>query len=532
MDRKGNVRGVSVGDARRVQPPENLPQPGGTGRLSGIRLILTGAPGTVLGREELGWLARQRLDAIAVLGINETGTAVSLEYAHLMPETPRRADEPPRAGLPGHFRSGTVDPFRGQPKEFDTFLAGLEREIFSSAEPELAREQAELARRPVKPGFRRHVTSAARERAFLVHVGPEPRLEAQEQMDELEALAVAAELEVAGRVVQRMPKVDPKTLIGSGRLESVAVECAERGASLLIFNQQISPRQVRNITDRVPLKVVDRTQLILDIFARRARSREGQLQVELAQLRYTLPRLSEKNTAMSRLVGGIGGRGPGETKLEINRRRSRERIHRLEQELARLTERRERLRQDRKRSGIPVVSLVGYTNSGKSTLFNALTSAGVLAADMLFATLDPTSRRMYLGPDQYCLLIDTVGFVTRLPPELVRAFRATLEELSDSSLLLHIQDAASSHRIEHQDGVETVLSELGLSAIPRLDVLNKIDLVPEDSPARRLWPPGSVNISAKERQGLDTLIEVIRKQLHPLSTGVDKAPENALENAP
>jgi GTP-binding protein HflX len=477
-----------------------------------------------LNREELGWLARSRLDAVSVFGVNESGNAVSLEFAHLMPQPPRRPDEPPRSGLPNLFRSGIVDPYRGQPAGFDEFIEGLEREIFEAAEPDLAARANEQERKPkaTSAAFQKHSIAVNRERAFLVHVGPEPKIEAQEQMDELEALAHAAEVEVVGRVVQRMSRVDPKTLIGSGRLESVAVECAERGAKLLIFNQQISPRQVRNITDRVPLKVVDRTQLILDIFARRARSREGQLQVELAQLRYTLPRLSEKNTAMSRLAGGIGGQGPGETKLELNRRRSRERIHRLQTELDRITERRERLRQDRRRSGIPLVSLVGYTNSGKSTLFNSLTSAGVLAADMLFATLDPTSRRLYLGPGEECLLIDTVGFVTRLPADLVRAFKATLEELSDSSLLLHVQDVSSPHWIEHREGVEEVLKELGLSEIPRLEVMNKVDLVPEHSMERRLWPRGAIPVSALKKEGLRELIKAIANHLPPMSTDGDR----------
>ncbi len=533
IDRKGNVRGVSAGDARRVLPPDGIPSPAG-GRLLGLRLFFTGIPGATLTREELGWLARSRLDAVAVFGVNESGTAVTMEFAHLMPQAPRRPDGPTRSDLPNLFRSGIVDPHKDQPPEFAGFIQGLEHEIFETAEPELAAQAVERERKPKTPSatFHKHSIAVSRERAFLVHVGPEPKPEAQEQMDELEALSQAAEVEVVGRVVQRMSRVDPKTLIGSGRLESVAVECAERGAKLLIFNQQISPRQVRNITDRVPLKVVDRTQLILDIFARRARSREGQLQVELAQLRYTLPRLSEKNTAMSRLVGGIGGQGPGETKLELNKRRSRERIHRLQMELDRITERRERLRQDRRRSGIPIVSLVGYTNSGKSTLFNAMTSAGVFAADMLFATLDPTTRRLYLAPGEECLLIDTVGFVTRLPADLIRAFKATLEELSDSTLLLHVQDVSSPHWIEHREGVEKVLEELGLAEIPRLEVMNKIDLIPEGSIERRLWPKGAAPVSATRKEGLGELIKVIRNHLPAPSTGVDSSPgdpENQLE---
>lgn len=524
VDRKGNVRGVSVGDARRVQPPEGLPSSSG-GRLLGLRLILSGDPGATLSREELGWLARSRLDAIGLFGVNESGNPVTLEFAYLLPQRPRQTDAPARPGLPDMFRSGIIDPYRGQVPDFGGFVMELERELSESAVP-ASIPGTPLPSRPVQlTAFRKHTTSVPRERAFLIHVGPEPTAEAQDQMDELEALAIAAEVDVAGRVIQRMPRVDPKTLIGSGRLESVSIECAERGAQLLIFNQQISPRQVRNITDRVPLKVLDRTQLILDIFARRARSREGKLQVELAQLRYTLPRLSEKNTAMSRLVGGIGGRGPGETKLEINRRRTRERIQRVQSELDRITERRERLRQDRRQSGIPVVSLVGYTNSGKSTLFNALTSADVFAADMLFATLDPTSRRLHLGPGQDCLLVDTVGFVTRLPADLVRAFRATLEELSDSSLLLHVQDGSSPHWIERREGVESVLNDLNLGDIPRLEVINKIDLIPEGSLERRLWPWGSVKVSALQKAGFDRLIEAIRSRLRPMSTHVDIPPD-------
>src|ERR687893_1303931 len=282
--------------------------------------------------------------------------------------------------------------------------------------------------------------------------------------------------------IQRRQAIDPRTVLGRGKLDELIIRALQLGADMLVFDSELSPAQVRSLSEATDLKVIDRSQLILDIFAQRAQSKEGKIQVELAQLKYLLPRLiMGQNSAFSRLAGGIGGRGPGETKLETDRRRVRDRISRLEKEIEHQRTRRQERRKGRARRDLPVISIVGYTNAGKSTLLNTLTSSEVLAEQRMFATLDPTSRRLRLPREQEVIINDTVGFIRDLPPDLLAAFRATLEEISGSDLLIHLVDASNPRWQQQLEAVERILGELKLTEIPRLVVFNKADLVDAES---------------------------------------------------
>jgi len=320
-----------------------------------------------------------------------------------------------------------------------------------------------------------------RDRAILMAVTTQSPMAAHESLDELRELARSAGVVVLDSIVQHRAKLDPRSLLGRGKLEELIIRSLQLGADMIIFDNNLSPGQARIINDATDLKVIDRTQLILDIFAQRARSREGKIQVELAQLKYILPRLTGSGTEMSRLMGGIGGRGPGETKLEVDRRRVRDRIHNLEKQIEHIRTSRQVRRARRERREVPIVSIVGYTNSGKSTLLNTLTRSGVAAENLMFATLDPTSRRLRLPREREVVINDTVGFIRELPPDLITAFRATLEEIEDSDLLIHLVDANNPHFDAHISAVEKIIDDLGLSQLPRLLVFNKADLLdPEE----------------------------------------------------
>ena len=358
--------------------------------------------------------------------------------------------------------------------------------------------------------------TSARERAALVGliVRRAKRLDAEQSIDELAGLADAAGATVVLKMIQERPTPDPATFIGGGKLDELASECARVGADVVIFDNELTPAQLRHIEERVERKVVDRTQLILDIFARRARTREGKWQVELAQLKYLLPRLVGSGTALSRLGGGIGTRGPGETKLETDRRRIRQRIHAISEEIDSIRQRRRHSRARRQKVSVPLVALVGYTNAGKTTLFNLLTKESAEASNALFVTLDPLVRQVSLPDKRRLLLSDTVGFIERLPHTLVAAFRATLEQVAEADLVLHVIDAASPERDRHIEAVRRVLEEVGAANVATMSVFNKCDLIEagDVDRLRRLYPDG-LCISALRKTGRTEMIEAITEKL-------------------
>ncbi len=361
---------------------------------------------------------------------------------------------------------------------------------------------------------------AAQARAAAVSTAPASSAAAkpsasddESRIDEFRELVSSAGARIVGEVLQRRPKADPATLVGSGKVEELDAVSASSQADLVIFDHDLSPTQLRNLEDALPCRVIDRTQLILDIFARHARTREGQLQVELAQLEYMLPRLTGRGKAMSQLGGGIGTRGPGETQLETDRRRIQRRVLQLRHELEAVRRTRAQQRQRRESVPVPAVALVGYTNAGKSTLFNALTGTGVLESARMFATLDPKLAAIQLPSRRKVLLSDTVGFIRDLPHTLVTSFRATLEEVRKAEVLVHVRDASSPLRDEHKAEVEKVLGELEVLDKPRIEVLNKVDLLSDQERADLEADAGRVAISARERVGLGALLERIDVEL-------------------
>ena len=358
--------------------------------------------------------------------------------------------------------------------------------------------------------------SESTERAALVGLisGPSRQLDPEHSLDELAGLASAAGANVVLRLLQERARPDPATFLGSGKVEALAASCDEADVDVVIFDNELSPAQLRNLEKAVDRKVLDRTQLILDIFARRARTREGKLQVELAQLKYLMPRLVGANTALSRLGGGIGTRGPGETKLETDRRRIRHRVSILGKEIEGVRQRRSQLRERRHKGAVPTVALVGYTNAGKTTLFNALTGGDAVTSDALFVTLDPLVRKVKLPDRRELLVSDTVGFIERLPHSLVAAFRATLEEVAAADLLLHVIDGSSADRERHSDAVRTVLVEVGAESVPVLDVFNKCDSLDDTARTRlRAVYPGALCVSALTGEGREDLISAMESRL-------------------
>lgn len=459
-------------------------------RFKGLRLIHTHLEGETLSDEDLTDMSHLRLDLVGALEVRSDGSPGKLFWAHLIPENPsgdywmiHDPQEPHRLDL-----------------NFLSFIAALEDEF--------AKQQKT-----------RKIDAA--EKAILVRVENQSSDDAETSLDELAQLAETCGVAVFDRQIQYRPQFDPKYMVGRGKLADIDLRSTQIGANLLIFDHELSPAQVRSIGDFTGMKVVDRTQVIFDIFAHRAHSREGKIQVELAQLKYLLPRLMHKDTSLSRLAGGIGGVGPGETKLEIDRRRIRERIGRLEKDLKAIAKSRGQKRGRREKSDLPIISIVGYTNAGKSTLLNTLTQSTVLAENKLFATLDTKSARLRFPRDTEAVITDTVGFIRNLPKELMSAFRATLDELQKADLLLHVIDIANEQFEGQMAAVERILEELDIADKPIIRVFNKADRFEDHETLQTLCRRfNAVAVSAPDKTTLWGLLNKIEAALpHAVCSG-------------
>jgi GTP-binding protein HflX len=525
VDRAGRIEAVAIGDARRVDVPRQPSAPSGRDRFCTLRWIATKDGDEPLSPSDLSPLALHRLDALAVVAVERDGAPGPVRVAHLLPaeERERKPAPPPAAPAPrgvilprGLAAAAAVKPQR----EIEDVVADGERyrlfppRVASLLDDDFLDLIGALEAEFERTRKRTRVAGKAG-RAILVHVTTGSRLAAEESVDELEELAASSGLGVVDRIVQRRHQFDPRTLMGAGRLEDLIIRASRLQADYIVVDQNLSPAQARAIAESTAIKVIDRSQLILDIFARRARTHEGKIQVELAQLKYLLSRLmSRGDSGLSRLEGGIGGRGPGEQKLEVDRRRVRDRIKSLEKMLLAERTRRVQRRARRSERDVPVVSIVGYTNAGKSTLLNVLTKSEVFVEQRMFATLDPSSRRLRLPREREIVINDTVGFIRDLPKDLLAAFRATLEEIADSDLLVHLVDMSHPRRQAQIKAVEAILAELGDADIPRLLVFNKADLVDPESRKEILGQhDGALAIAAEKREGLAALLAAIDDRL-------------------
>lgn len=496
IDRKGQVKWVIAGDSVRLYLPDIGRARGAKDRLRGLRLIVArptplhrssvrdeGKFGFILAKDFETDLEKLRLDAVleidASLGAFIDGPMV---LGHLSTETINK-----KTSI--FVRQTTYHSIHKLKESFTDLIKIIEEEI---------KKLDEISKKAIKENFL--------ERAILVGIYNQSKKEGLSSMKELEELALSARVQVVDKIVQWRNILDPKTVIGSGKLEEICLYALSLGVEVIIFDRDLSPSQLMHITDLTDLKVLDRTMLILDIFAQRAKTREGKMQVEMAQLTYSLPRLAEKQTGLSRLTGGIGGKGPGETKLEINKRRVKDRLASLERELKEIKKQRELRRKTRKDNKLPILAIVGYTNAGKSTLLNNLTKSNVYAKDELFATLDPHSRRLRFPSEQEVILTDTVGFIKNLPPSLMKAFKATLEELNEADILLHVVDLSCDNFRSQIKVVEEIIDELNLNQKPKILVFNKIDLLTDEEIKEKLWGLEGVLISASKGLGLKKLI--------------------------
>lgn len=491
-NRNGHVECVLLGTADRCYLPDIGRARAGLGRLRGIRLIITSVTSdkasALITMDEITDLTKLRLDWVVSIEPNILGAPGRTEYAHIIPSL--KGISVDRTMLEG---------LEGLPTNADEQLKAFETELRSKT------EQANCTSAPP---------------ALLVHLDTGEK-DARERREEMLELCRTAGIEVVRIIEQKRRQIDPKTLVGSGKLQEIELYALDEDAQFIIFDRELTPAQSRALTRVLPFKLLDRTQLILDIFAQRAKSVDGKLQVELAQLKYNLPKLIDQDTAMSRLTGGVGGRGPGETKLEINRRKARERMHALERELKAREGHRQLQRKKRQEQHIPIFSLVGYTNAGKSTLLNALTKSEVYAEDLLFATLDTTSRRLRFPRLQEVIFTDTVGFIRDLPKDLVAAFKATLEELQDADVLLHVIDASNPQIHSQVEAVEKIIKELGLGDKKLLRILNKCDLIPPQDTLELCRRYDAVAISAKYQTSTLPLIDKIQS----IYMGEDTKPE-------
>jgi GTP-binding protein HflX len=486
-DRSGSISHVIVGDAKGIFIPDLTSHPLGRRVLRGLRLIHTHLKNERINQDDITDLSLLRLDALIVIGLKE-GHPDRISMAHLSPSDPSgsyRVVGP----LPFHRFEQDLEPFH-------TFISAVEEDLQSR-----------------RKGFD---VKDTRERSILVSISTGSRHEQEDSIEELKELALSSNVRILDTVLQRPKKINPKYLMGVGKMKELVINALNRGATLLIFDQDLNPSQTVAIADMTELKVIDRSQLILDIFAGRAHSRDGKVQVELAQLRYRLPKLTGRGTAMSRLMGGIGGRGPGEMKLEVDRRRVRERIALLEKQLGSLSRARQQRKARRIDRGIPIISIVGYTNAGKSTLLNNMTRSRTFVEDKMFATLDTASRRLRFPKEREVIITDTVGFIRNLPKDLLSAFKATLEELQDADLLLHVVDISNPRFEQHMRSVDRVLSDLGLSEKPIMTVFNKEDLVDHDEVTALCGRFKAISISALNPETFIRLLKVIESKLWPL----------------
>ena len=482
VDRNGKIVCVIAGDPHRIIIPVTPDHTAVPGRLKGLRCIHTHLKDEPLTRDDLTDLALLRLDYMTVICLAPGGRPGPVYSGHILPDETR-------------------DPFQVMPP---ATLADLNIDCVArimALETELSRKNA------------LHRPALGLENAFLINAVTQDIDGAHAAMEELKELCRTSRITVIGSAIQRRNIIDPKFVVGKGKLSSLVITAIQNHATMLIFDRELSSSQIRSITDFVEMKVIDRTQLILDIFAKQAKSREGKFQVELAQLQYLLPRLITKNTAMSRLTGGIGGRGPGETKLEINRRRVRDRITRLKTEIAKIRKQRNQQKARRRQNNLPIISIVGYTNAGKSTLLNTLTHSDIIAANRLFATLDPSSRRLRFPRDTEVIITDTVGFIQHLPRELMEAFHATLEELAEADILLHVVDISNPRYMQQKQSVEEILTQLDLDKIPVLSVFNKIDQVALSTFDNPWLLNQGVCVSALDKQSLTVLVEKLESMI-------------------
>jgi GTP-binding protein HflX len=489
ISRKGSVTHVIVGDSKSIFLPPLEDYPLGRKVLRGLRFVHTHLNDEPLSQDDLTDLALLRFDLIAAIGIRN-GLPAAIHIAH----------------LDGHDHK---KPFKVLPPE-DIYDIQFDLDAFVNDFEQKAEKTRAIG---TSTQGRYSGGTSAKEKAILVSVSKNPKYDQEDSIAELRELALSSDVIVLDTVIQRPKQINPRFLMGEGKIKELVITAMNRGATLLIFDQDLSPSQIKAIGEITELKVIDRSQLILDIFARRAHSRDGKVQVELAQLKYRLPRLAGKGTAMSRLMGGIGGRGPGEMKLEIDRRRVRDRINLLEKELKLLGEARRQRKARRVEKEVPIVSIIGYTNAGKSTLLNAMTKSETFVEDKLFATLDTASRRLRLPREREVVITDTVGFIRDLPKDLMTAFKATLEELEDADLLLHIVDASSPRFEQHIASVEKILSDLNLLDKKRLLVFNKTDrlsIEEADALAERFQ---ALPISARNKKTLAPLLASMEKDL-------------------
>ncbi len=487
VHRSGQVDYVVVGHATGLMLPDIGRLRAAEGRFRALRLVHTHLFNEPLTKDDLVDLTRLRLDLVSAILLNPASEPQRMSYAYNVPTFEGK-------GTP-YAIVGPV-PYGQQEPNFAELIASLEAEF---AQHERTRAVA------AKDG-----------RAILIHVGDKRKggmQRAKSRLGELTSLALTAGVDVADTIIQLRDQPDPKFVIGAGKLEDVVMRAIDLDAETLIFDCDLNPAQAHGIAGKTDLKVLDRSQLILDIFAQRAETRDGKLQVELAQLKYTLPRLGTKDDSLSRLTGGIGGRGPGETTLEIGRRRARDRINRLEKELKNLERQRSERRRRRAQSDVPVVAIVGYTNAGKSTLLNTLTDAGVLAEDKLFATLDTRARKLMLPDGKHVVLTDTVGFIREMPKDLFAAFRATFEEASEADLILEVVDASDPEQEEHLATTSKILTGLDLERTARLRVYNKMDRVPAEERAGFEAELGAVCISALDKTTTLTLLSRVADEL-------------------